>query len=178
MKRPGILLFLMAATTVLLADHPGSIETALDDGGLATSKSFKSNYLIYRSIGGETRVQGKEKKRKWWCAWLCKRRVDKNAERITVANTYFSEVQPGVFAVLEREPRTCNDASSCGQKEWAAGLVVERTFPNGSTTPGIPGGLLPVQGVITRHEIVVDGRTIMNVTAAGKHPQAPPGPIL
>lgn len=156
------------------ADHGEKIETALNDGGLVTSTSWKSNYLIYRSIGGETAVKGKEQKRKWWCVWLCKRRVDKNATRIEILNTFFAEVQPGVFARLERL-KVCNNASSCKQREWAAGVGVKLTFPNGSTTPGQLDSLLPVDGVITRHTILVDGRTIVVSTSAGKHP---PGVIL
>ena len=160
--------------TAALADHGGKIETPLNDGGLVISTSWKSNYLVYRSIGGETEVKGKEQKRKWWCVWLCKRRVDKNATRIEILNTYFAEVQPGVFARLERQ-KVCSNASSCKQREWAAGVGVKLTFPGGSTTPGQLDALLPVDGVITRHAIVVDGRTIVVSTSAGKHP---PGIIL
>jgi hypothetical protein len=160
-----------------MADYPSSIDTPLSDGGLVVSKSFKTNLLVYYSIGGRTDVKGKEQKRKWWCLWLCKRRVDKNAERITISNTYFSEVTPGVFAVLERDPKTCNNASSCEQKEWAAGVGIKLQFPEGGTSPTTVGGLLPVDGVITRHDILVDGRTISAVTSVGKHP-SPSIPIL
>lgn len=156
-----------------MADHPNSIDTALNDGGLVVSKSFQTNLLVYRSIGGRTDVKGKEQKRKWWCVWLCKRRVDKNAERITISNTYFSEITPGVFAVLQRDPKTCNDASSCEQKEWAVGVGIKLQFPGGGTSPTTVSELLPVDGVITRHEILVDGRPISAVTSVGKHP-APP----
>ena len=163
----------LALASTALADHPRSIETPLGDGGLVTSKSFKTNLLIYRSIGGRTDVKGKETKRKWWCVWLCKRRVDKNAERITVRNTYFSEVSPGVFASLEADPKTCTNASSCEQKEWAFGAGIKLTFPEGGPSPAPVDGLLPVDGVITRHEIVVDGQTMSATTSAGKHPVAP-----
>jgi hypothetical protein len=152
---------------------PSSINTPLSDGGLAVSTSFKTNLLVYRSIGGRTDVKGKEQKRKWWCVWLCKRRVEKKAERITISNTYFSEITPGVFAVLERDPKTCNNASSCEQKEWAVGVGIKLQFPAGGTSPTTADELLPVDGVITRHEILVDGQLISAATAAGKHP-APP----
>ena len=155
--------------------YPSSIDTPLSDGGLVVSKSFKTNLLVYRSIGGRTDVKGKAKKRKWWCLWLCKRRVEKNAERITISNTYFSEITPGVFAVLERDPKTCNNASSCEQKEWAVGVGIKLQFPAGGTSPTTVSELLPVDGVISRHEILVDGRLISAVTSAGKHP-APPIP--
>jgi len=160
-----------------MADYPSSIDTPLNDGGLVVTKSFKTNLLVYRSIGGRTDVKGKEQKRKWWCVWLCKRRVDKNAQRITISNTYFSVVSAGIFAVLERDPKTRSNASSCEQKEWAAGVGVKLQFPEGGTSPTTMGGLLPVDGVITRHDILVDGRTISAVTSVGKHP-SPTIPIL
>jgi hypothetical protein len=151
------------------ADHGEKHETTLSDGGLVTSTSWKSNYLIYRSIGGETEVKGKEKQRKWWCAWLCKRRVSKNAERIEITNTYFSEVQPGVFARLDRA-KVCTNTDSCEQAEWAVGAGVKLSFPNGGPSPAPLDGLLPVDGVITRHLVIVNGQTIIHVTSAGKHP--------
>lgn len=156
---------------VAWADHGGRRETSLEDGGLVISTSWKSNYLVYRSIGGETTAKGKETKRKWWCAWLCKQRVGKKAQRIQIANTYFSEVSPGVFASLEREPKVCTNAESCKQNEWAVGVGIKLNFPNGgSPSPGQVEGLLPVDGVITRHIVQVDDRTITATTSAGKHP--------
>ena len=173
MKKLALVVLWLAFSSLLLADHPGSIDTPLSDGGVVASGSFKSNYLVYRSIGGSTDVKGKQQKRKWWCAWLCSRRVEKNAERITIRNIYYSEVTPGVFAVLERDPRTCLDASSCSQKEWAVGVGVKLEFPEGGANPATLSGLLPVDGVVSTHEIVVDGQTITVTTSAGKHPAAP-----
>ena len=163
-------MFALVLCSTAHADHGEKVDTSLNDGGLVTSTSWKSNYLIYRSIGGKTEVKGKEMRRKWWCAWLCKRRVNKNAERIEILNTYFAEVQPGVFAKLERPVKMCTNTDSCEQKEWAAGVAVKLTFPNGSTTPGQLESLLPVDGVITRHTVTVDGRMIEVFTSAGKHP--------
>ena len=173
MKKLALVVLWLAFSSLLLADHPGSIDTPLSDGGVVASESFKSNYLVYRSIGGSTDVKGKQQKRKWWCAWLCSRRVEKNAERITIRNVYYSEVAPGVFAVLQRDPRTCLDASSCSQKEWAVGVGVKLEFPEGGANPATLSGLLPVDGVVSTHEIVVDGQTITVTTSAGKHPAAP-----
>ena len=173
MKRFALAVLWLASSSLLLADHPGSIDTPLPDGGVVASASFKSNYLVYRSIGGRTDVKGQQQKRKWWCAWLCTRRVEKNADRITIRNTYYSEVTPGVFAVLERDPRTCLNASSCSQKEWSVGAGVTLEFPAGGANPSTVSGLLPVDGVVTAHEIVVDGQTISIATSAGKHPAAP-----
>jgi hypothetical protein len=177
MKRLAALVISLGVSSLLLADHPRSMETPLNDGGIALSESFKSDLLIYKSIGGRTEVKGKEEERQWWCVWLCKRRVDKKAERITVFNTYFSEVQPGVFAALERDPKTCTNASSCEQKEWGIGVGVKLEFPGGGMSPTTLGGLLPVDGVITRHDVVVDGQPLSATTSTGKHP-APSGPIF
>jgi len=143
------------------------------DGGLVESESFKNNYFIYKSVGGRTDVKGKEKKRKWWCFYLCKRRVNKDAERITISNTYYAEVATGVFAELPAPPRTCNNTSSCEQKEYAFGAGVKLKFPDGGVSPSTIDDLLPVDGVITRHEILVDGRPIVAVTSKGKHPPSP-----
>jgi hypothetical protein len=173
MKKLSLSAVWLALSLVLLADHPSSINTSLNDGGLVVSDSFTTNLLVYRSIGGHTDVKGKEEKRKWWCVWLCKRRVARNAERITITNTYFSEVTPSVFAVLQRDPKTCNNASSCEQKEWAVGVGIELQFPAGGTSPTTVSGLLPVDGVITSHEVVVDDRTIAVATSVGKHPPPP-----
>ena len=173
MKRLAIVLVWFALSSVLLATHPSSIDTPLKDGGLVVSQSFKTNLAIYRSIGGRTEVQGKEQKRKWWCVWLCSRRVDKKAERITIGNTYFSEIATGVFAVLAPDPKTCANASSCEQKEWAVGVGMKLEFPAGDKSPTTLSGLLPVDGVITTHEIVVDGQTLSAATSVGKHPAAP-----
>ena len=137
------------------------------------SHSFKTNFGIYRSIGGGTDVKGKEQKRKWWCVWLCTRRVDKKAERITIANTYFHEITPGVFATLTRDPKSCTNTSSCEQKEWAVGVGMKLEFPGGGGSPTTVSGLLPVDGVVTTHEVVVSGQTFSVSTSVGKHPAAP-----
>lgn len=176
MKRTAVFLALLIAFSAAYADHPSSVESPVDDDGLIKSKSFKTNLIIYRSIGGSTEVKGKEKKRKWWCVWLCKRRVNKDAESIIITNTYYSEVSPGVFAVLERNPKTCTNTSSCRQREWAFGVGVKLTFPDGGASPTTIGGLLPVDGVITQHSILVDGQSSSATTAAGKHPDF--GPVI
>ena len=172
--RKFCLCLLVIALTIpvpVRADHGDRRENALDDGGLVISTSFKSNYLIYRSIGGESVVKGKEKKRKWWCVWLCKRRVPKKADRIEITNTYYSEISPGVFAALEREPKVCTNADSCEEKEFAWGVGLKLQFPDGGgPSPALVDGLLSVDGVITLHVIQVDGRTIRANTGAGKHP--------
>jgi hypothetical protein len=173
-KRTVFVVMALALCSTAHADHGEKHETALSDGGLVTATSWKSNYYIYRSIGGETEVKGKQMERKWWCVWLCKRRVSKNAERIEISNTYFAEVQAGVFARLERV-KVCTNTDSCQQKEWAVGVGVKLSFPNGGPGPAPLDGLLPVDGVITKHTVIVNNQTIIMFTSAGKHP---PGIIL
>lgn len=172
-----LLLTLLLTSTVLVADHPKSIDTSVNTGGKATSQSFKNSYFIYKSIGGRTDVNSDKQERKWWCVWLCTRPVPKKAQRIVIANAYYAEVQAGVFAVSERGPKICNNASSCELKEWAFGLAVELEFPNGGASPTTLGGLLEVDGVVTTHEVSIDGQTFTVVTSAGKHPVSS-GPIL
>ena len=134
-KKIGVLVFSLAVSSALLASHPGTIETPLADGGLVISKSFKKNWVIYSSVGGGTDVKGNETKRKWWCLWLCKVRVDKNAERIAIMNVYYAEVSPGVFASSPEGPVICNNASSCEQKHWAFGIGVKIEFPGAARAP-------------------------------------------
>lgn len=158
-------------SAVTVAGHLESKEHHdLESGGFRQSKSWKTDWKIYKSIGGESFLKGKEKKRKWWCVWLCKRRVDKKADQIIIQNTYFSELSPGIFSSFQVEPKTCTNKSKCKQKEWAFGGAIEIPFPGGDTIDG----LLPIDGVVTRHEIAVDGSTFIEMTEKGKHPD--PGP--
>jgi hypothetical protein len=169
-----VLAGLAAFGATSLATHlPSQEKHDLEDGGYRDSKSWKKNWYVYRSIGGETTLKGEERKRKWWCAWLCRVAVDKEAESIIILNTYFSEVSPGVFSSFDAQPEVCNNASSCTQKEWAVGGAIEIPFPGGG---GIDN-LLPIDGVITRHEISVDGNQFIVQTASGKHP-TPSGPVI
>ena len=163
---------LIAASVPAFGSHaPETQEAALAGGGLRKHESFRSNYIVYKSIGGETVVLGKEMKRKWWCVWLCKRRVSKNAEKITVVNTYYHEIQPGVFASVQ-DFRTCTNASSCRVRHWSVGALVKIKFDSGGV--GGPGGAagaeLEIQGIVTTHEVTVDGETFTATTALGKHP--------
>ncbi len=153
------------ASPVFAGHAPESQEASLADGGLRSHESFNSDYLVYRSAGGETVVLGKEKKRRWWCVWLCKTRVAKKADKIRLSNTYYAEVQPGIFAFVG-ESVVCVNASSCESKHWAFGRTVEMSFPGGGTT----GGLLPIDGVVTEHSVRIGGETFTATTAVGKHP--------
>ncbi len=142
--RKVMLVAAIALPAIVAADHaPSKQKLDLDDGGYRESKSFKSNWGVYRSIGGNTRIKGKKKKRKWYCGWLCKVRVDKKAESITITNVYYSELSPGVFVESAPIQKTCEDTASCTLKESAAGFNITMRFPNGENG----GGLLPIDGV-------------------------------
>jgi hypothetical protein len=151
------------------ASHGSKKEEAISDNGLVTSESFKRNYFFYREIGGQTSVKGEKKVRKWWCVFLCKRRVSRKVDRIEIRNVYFSEVAPGTFESLERE-HVCSNAASCRERQSAFGFTLNLNF-----RPGGIDNLLPIHGVITRHRIV-DGaqQPVIIFTSIGKHP----GPVI
>lgn len=67
MRRLAALVVSLGVSSLLLAAHPSSIETALNDGGIVSSQSFTSDFLVYKSIGGRTEVKAKEEERQWWC---------------------------------------------------------------------------------------------------------------
>lgn len=171
----GAAALIAAASVPAFGSHaPETQEAPLAGGGLRKHESFGKSWYIYNSIGGETKVFGKEKKRKWWCVFLCKRRVSKNAETITVLNTYYHEIQPGVFASTQ-EFKTCTNASSCTVRKWSAGAFIEIEFDTAGGGVGDPVGggalgKLEIQGVVTSHEVTIDGETFSATTARGKHP--------
>jgi hypothetical protein len=161
-------LFVLLAAGVH-ADH-GTTKTEPIDGGRVVGESYKTNLYFYRSIGGKVKIESDAKKRRWWCAWLCKTPKSIKVPTITIRNTYYADVEPGTAQVLvtaERE-RTCQDASSCSLGEWAVGAAPKFKFDG---TPGAPGGaLFPISGVVSEHTIVLDnGRTIRMVTSKGDH---------
>ncbi|MEM7765673.1 MAG: hypothetical protein AAF290_16530 [Pseudomonadota bacterium] len=159
---------------IAAADHAESnVKIDLDSGGYRESKSFKTNGFVYRSIGGNTTIKGEKKKRSWKCVWLCKKSVKKKVERIVLVNTYYSEVSPGSFVSSGPVQKTCEDVSSCTLKEWAVGFNISMQFPNGENG----GGLLPIDGVITNHRMIIDGQQYSAYTAKGKHP-TPTNPIV
>lgn len=173
MRRPSISSIVVGVPILLTLAAPAfsqylaDAQANLPSGGFRHSSSFMTNYYIYRSIGGETYLKGKEQERKWWCVWLCKRNVDKKADSILVENTYYAEVQPGIFASMQTAT-TCTNCASCTLQESAGGFVIKMNFP------GENGGLLPIDGVISHHIIDVDGKHFEDWTAKGKHPVPPP----
>jgi len=167
----GVLLFLLSIATPALGDHISSKSPRdLENGGLIESKSFKSNWFVYKSIGGNTSVKSKVKKRKWWCAWLCKRRKDKKAELIQIQNTYFAKFDSGLFSEpIVEAIKQCRNAASCTDKKSAGGILPSISFPGDF-------GSIEIVGVVTRHTITVDGQSFTALTAKGDHPDV--GPVI
>lgn len=162
-----VFMLFLALIGSAMAQYPSERQVDFPDGGFRHSDSFNSNYWIYRSIGGETYLKGKSKERKWYCLWLCQVRVEKKAQSIIIENTYYAEIRPGVFASVA-QAATCRNAASCKHKNSAVGVVIDINFP------GEGGGILPIDGVVTHHIILVDGSTSEEWTAIGKYPHTPP----
>ena len=162
------LVLIAFAPSLGFADHISkSQEVEIDDGKIK-SKSFKTdvkitNFVkIYKSIGGNTKLIGKRKKRKWWCGWLCKRPVGINADEIVIENTYYGKVSPAHFETLDRR-KVCRSTSSCTEKITFWGFLTKMKFPGDL-------GEIEVVGVTTRHTINVNGETKTWLTAKGEHP--------
>jgi len=153
-------------STYALASHDDFIRTDVSDTINVESKSYKRNWFVWRAIGGESKVFGTKKIRKWWCAWLCRRPVSKNAERITILNTYYAEITPENYQPILERFKECSNSSECLQREFAVGAAIKLPFPGAG---GIDN-LLPVSGVITQHTINIDGfGQVRKVTSKGDH---------
>lgn len=167
---PVLLLATMLAQE--LQAQNSSVKTDIE-GGFIQSKSFKTNLIIYRSVGGKTTVKSNAKSRKWWCLWLCKKNKGKKAESIQITNTYYTLFNNVLIPSAPRS-KTCTNTSSCTLKEWAFGFGLKFKFdpPGGAGGPSpVPvDGLLPINGVVTGHVINVDGHLYRVTTAAGQHP--------
>lgn len=151
--------------------HPSKREEEIDGIKIKVS-SFKSNWWIYKSIGGEVKIRGEKKIRKWWCAWLCKREVEVKAEIIEIQNTYFTRLDNSAILVQSASHnKACNNSANCKLRHFAVGIGVKIKFPGGSTSPGLPSDLLPLNGVISRTRVRVNGREFNFVTAKGAHPE-------
>jgi hypothetical protein len=150
--------------------HPSS-QVEVIDGISVHARSFKTNLLFYKSIGGKVEVRSATKSRRWWCLWLCKKRNNAKANLITIESLYYSRFErTAVLVTTAQHATNCINASDCKLTHSAVGAVAEITFPSGSTTPRTLPTLLPLHGVISRATITIAGRTIVMETAAGDHP--------
>ncbi len=165
-----VAIVLLASTTPAHADHGAQKEESVKDGKIV-SKSFKRNWLIYKSIGSKTEAKSNKKKRRWWCGWLCKTNKALKVQSIHISNTYYADVDPGAPQVLfgHTEEKTCTDTHSCTLKEWAFGAAPKFSFDG--TPTGLDGVPFPLSGVIGVHTIVLkDGTRVQLVTSKGAHP--------
>jgi hypothetical protein len=150
--------------------HPSSqVETV--NGVEIKASSFRTNAFVYRSIGGSVQVRGEKRSRDWRCAWLCKKREKVKAGRILLENHYFTRLDgTAVLVTAAQHDGQCTDATDCTLKHSAGGIAVKIKFPGGDTSPGTIDDLLPLEGVVSRATVSVEGRQFTFVTASGAHP--------
>ena len=92
-------------------NHPSSVKTNLEQGGFVKSKSFQKKWIIYRSIGGAVEVRSKKKKRKWYCAWLCKKNKKKKLRFPHKAHAQIVETSArGVVVTISAARARCTEA--------------------------------------------------------------------
>jgi hypothetical protein len=150
--------------------HPSSRTETFDDVKIV-ARSFRTNLLVYKAIGGKVTVRGERRVRRWWCGWLCKTNVSIDADRILLENDYFSRVEGTAILVQSASHAgECRNDSDCTRKHSAGGIGVKITFPNGGMSPSTIDNLLPLDGVISRASVTVRGRTFNFETASGPHP--------
>jgi hypothetical protein len=134
-------------------------------------RSFNTDVQLYRSIGGEVEVRREEKKRRWWCAGLCKTKVKAEADSIEIENTYFATVNDFPIPVqAAHHEGVCSNSSDCKLHHSAGGILADIKFPDGGISPGPIDDLLSLKGVVTRARVTIDGRMMTFTTAAGLHP--------
>jgi hypothetical protein len=150
--------------------HPRTqVETV--NGIEIKASSFRTNAFVYRSIGGSVEVRGERSSRDWKCMWLCKKREKVKADRILLENQYFARVDgTAVLVPAAQQEGQCTETADCTLKHSAGGIAVKIKFPGGDTTPGTIDDLLPLEGVVSRATVTVEGRQITFVTASGTHP--------
>jgi hypothetical protein len=150
--------------------HPRSeLETV--NGVEVKASSFRTNTFFYKSIGGSVKVRGERTSRDWKCMWLCKKREQLKADRILLENQYFARVDgTAVLVAAAQQDGQCTEAADCTLKHSAGGIGIKIKFPGGDTTPGTINDLLPLEGVISRATVTVEGRQFTLVTASGAHP--------
>jgi hypothetical protein len=114
----------------------------------AEVEAWKNNFLFYRSIGTSVDVYHREQTENIWgntvTDW-----VKKAAASISIENVYRADTG---FATATRQ-KTCNNASSCEQKEWAAGINI--TIPADDPTDVGGGAVLEIDKVDGSVEVVI-----------------------
>lgn len=124
----------------------------------ADVEAWKNNFLFYKSIGTQVSVYHREQTKNIWgntvTDW-----VSKAASSITIQNSY-SGTGPGVATRV----KTCNNASECELKEWAAGVTI--TLPPDSVTDVGGGAILEIDKVAGNVTVVVAGETLRGEVSA------------
>ena len=120
------------------------------------AKSFKRNFLIYRSIGCVVTATAEKRRRRWFCLWLCKTRVRKKVPIISIRNTYY--IRTGGTELVEEVPQanhntTCNNASKCKLRQFV-----------------VATGFIP-EGVVSLSTVSLNGELHTFVTAIGPQPE-------
>lgn len=119
---------------------PSEITVVSDDGEWkAEFEAFKTNLLVYRSIGSEVKTYHREETSNVWgnkkIDW-----VRKNADSIFIQNVY-SGPGPGTGT----RTKECTDTSGCELKHWAVGVTLE--IPADSITDVGGGAILEIDQV-------------------------------
>lgn len=97
------------------------------DGIRIEAKAFKRSYLLYHEVGAKVTAKTQKKKRRWWCAGLCKTRKRVKIDEIKISNTYYAfekgpfRYDPGLKIVFENE-RECRKKSKCKLRHYSVGF--------------------------------------------------------
>lgn len=159
-----MLITLLHLSSPLFADHPDKSSSQCGEA-LLEAKAFRRNLWFYKAVGARVVVKGAGETRRWWCLWLCKRRVDKSAEQIWIDSTYFFRYRS--IVTTTNKSTNCSGTDSCTLREFAAGIAI--SFPE-LKPDTLEGDLLPIAGVLSGVTVTVDGETcLMAPVAAGLH---------
>jgi hypothetical protein len=124
----------------------------------ADVEAWKNNFLFYRSIGTQVSVYHREQTKNIWgntvTDW-----VSKAASSISIQNVYRGS-GPGVAT----RSKTCNNASECELKEWAAGFTL--TLPPDSVTDVGGGAILELDSVTGTVVVVIGGESLRGEVTA------------
>ena len=89
-------------------------------------KSWKKNWLVYKSVGCEVKAQLRVKKRRWWCGFLCKTWGWKSwrADQLGLGASFF-----GDLGLLEQQSKSGQDISKLKIRHFAIGLPTIKVDP-------------------------------------------------
>ena len=115
-------------------------------------EAWKTNVLVYKSIGSEATVYHRQTHKNIWgntvTDW-----VEKSASSISLHNVY-SGSGPGTGT----RDKTCTNASYCQLKEWAVGVTV--TIPVDSPKDFGGGAILDIEKVDATVRVVIGNEVL------------------